>query len=316
MIGILTGPTATGKTELALTFARRFPKIEIINADSLLVYREMNIGTAKPSRSELDQTPHHLIDVCNPDQIFTAGEFKRAAEATIAEIQGRGKMPLIVGGTGFYLKSLLFGLWKAPAADLELRKKLEENTSTELHQKLSTIDSVAAQRIGLKDRYRLVRALELHQLTGQTPTALQAAVPTEPDPRFRLWVIDRPLEELYRRIEVRTRVMLEQGLIEEYKDLEARFPNARSLQAIGYAQVRDHLAGTLPPGRKIKPGIAGLHEEITLATRQLVKQQRTWFRGLVAKVPESKWFLLEEDQAERRQAFLEEAVESVYKHLT
>jgi len=150
----------------------------------------------------------------------------------------------------------------------------------------------------------------LHQLTGQTPTALQAEVPKEPDPRFKLWVMDRPLEELYSRIEVRTRLMLEQGLIEEYQDLEARFPNARSLQAIGYAQVRAYLAGTVPPGRKIKPGMAGLHDEITLATRQLVKQQRTWFRGLAAQVPGSKWFTLKTDQAS-----LEEAVESVYKHV-
>jgi tRNA dimethylallyltransferase len=308
VIGILTGPTATGKTGLALTFARRYPGIEIINADSLLVYREMNIGTAKPSRSELEQTPHHLIDVSNPDQVFTAGEFKREAEAAIAEIISRGKKPLIVGGTGFYLKSLLFGLWKAPAADLELREKLEENTNLELYLKLETIDPVAAHRIGQTDRYRLVRALELFQLSGQTPSALQSAVPKDPDPRFKLWVIDRPLEELYQRIEMRTQLMLEQGLIEEYKALDARFPKARSLQAIGYAQVRDYLAGITPPGRKIKAGIAGLQEEITLATRQLVKQQRTWFRGLIAKVPESKWFLLDADHA-----FLEEAAESVYK---
>lgn len=308
-IGILTGPTATGKSGLALTFAALYPEIEIINADSLLVYKGMNIGTAKPSRAELEQVPHHLIDVSNPDEAFTAGEFKRAAETAITEIQGRGKKPLIVGGTGFYLKSLLFGLWNAPAADLEIRKKLEESTNVELSEKLGKIDSVAATRIGLKDRYRLIRALELYQLTGQTPTALQAAVPNEPDSRFRLWVIDRPLEVLYQRIELRTQMMLEEGLIEEYQKLDARFPKARSLQAIGYAQVRDYLAGIVPPGRKLRPGVEGLQDEITLATRQLVKQQRTWFRGLVSKVPESKWFLLEQDQA-----FLEEAVKSVYQY--
>jgi tRNA dimethylallyltransferase len=308
VIGILTGPTASGKTGLALSLAQRHPEIEIINADSLLVYKQMNIGTAKPSVEELKQSPHHLIDICNPDQVFTAGEFKREAEAAINEIQKRGKKPLIVGGTGFYLKSLLFGLWKAPAADLELRKKLEEHDNSELYAKLEKIDLESAQRIGLTDRYRLIRALELYQLTGQTPTALQSEVPKEPDSRFSLWVIDRPLEELYQRIEIRTRLMLEQGLVEEFQTLDARFPNARPLQAIGYAQVKNYLAGTPPPGRKIKRGIEGLQDEITLATRQLVKQQRTWFRSLVTQVPTSQGFVLDADIRS-----LGEAAESVYK---
>jgi tRNA dimethylallyltransferase len=287
-IGILTGCTASGKTSLAIELAVRYGRVEIINADSLLVYKKMNIGTAKPTAAELAQIPHHLIDLQTPDQNFTAGEFFRAAESMIQEIQDRGNRPLIVGGTGFYLKSLLFGLWDAPSQDASFRKSLDAF-------------------IGQADRYRLVRALELIYLTGQTPSELQAQLPAVPDPRFNLWILDREPTELDRRIKLRTGEMIQNGLIEEVAQLQAEFPESRALLAVGYAQTVDFLAGKKPAGRKLPPGLPGLQDEIELATRQLVKSQRTWFRGQMARVPSSRWFVLDKDRSD-----LEEAFKAVY----
>lgn len=307
--GILTGPTATGKSEIALEWAERHGGIEIINADSMLVYRGMDIGTAKPTPQERAKPPHHLIDIRNPDETFTAGEFYRECMAAIKAIQDRGKRALIVGGTGFYLKSLFFGLWKAPPAHPEIREALSKFSSEDLNRKLETIDPIAAQRIGLSDRYRLIRALELFQLTGKSPTELQSQMTLEPNPQFFLWIIDRPNSELYSRIQRRTQKMLEKGLVEEVQTLQKNFSNCRPLSAVGYAQVCDFISGHTPPGRKIKTGIEGLSDEIQLATRQLVKQQRTWFRNQKTHIPhpQSQWFQLDTDRP-----LLEETLKSVY----
>ena len=232
-IGILTGPTATGKSGLALQFARKHPQIELINADSLLVYRGLNIGAAKPTPTELQEVPHHLVDIRNPDESFTAGEFLRAAQEAIRSISERGKRPLIVGGTGFYLQALLYGIWEAPSADPRTRTLLEEKSNSILHQELLSIDPPSALRIGLSDRYRLIRALEIIKLSGQTPTELQAKTPRQADPRFHLWVLDRSNEELQERIQHRTRAMLRQNFIAEVQALRDQFPHCRPLQAVG-----------------------------------------------------------------------------------
>jgi tRNA dimethylallyltransferase len=293
-IAILTGPTATGKTGLALELAEKHGSVEIINADSLLVYRGMDIGTAKPSQEELNRVPHHLIDIREPHEPFTAGDFHRGAMKAIDRIHARGKRALIVGGTGFYLKTLLYGLWPAPKSDPALRAKLENELNDELYQRLEKRDPQAALRIGKNDRYRLIRALEMIELSGKSPSEMQAQAPKVPDPRFELWVLDRPMEELSKRIEKRTEAMLRQGLIEEVKTLCARYEGQempRALSSVGYQETRDFLAGNLPEGRRIAPGIPGLQSEISLSTRQLVKSQRTWFRGEKA----SKWFTLDQD---------------------
>lgn len=294
-IVILTGPTASGKTHVALQLAEQNKTIEILNADSLLVYRHMNIGTAKPNPQELQRVPHHLIDIRDPDEPFTAGEFFRAAQTAITEIQKRNHRVLIVGGTGFYLKALIFGLWEAPPADPSLRNELNSWESVQLHLELKKVDPESAHRIGLTDRYRLIRALEIYRLTGKTPTLLQAEHPQVADPRFRLWILDRPPSEFHQRIQTRTEQMLDQGLIDEVRFLKSHYPQSRALLSIGYAQTSDFLEGKLPAGRKIKPGLDGLNEEVQLATRQLVKQQRTWFRKQNSQVPESKKFLLDPD---------------------
>jgi tRNA dimethylallyltransferase len=290
---ILSGPTATGKTAIALGLARSHPgQIEIVNADSLLIYRHMDIGTAKPTLEELSEIPHHLINVREPNEPFTAGDYVRQVHEALADIHSRGKRALLVGGSGFYLKALLYGLWEGPAADPAVREKLERSPSQELYDRLYKLDEVSALRIGVNDRYRLVRALELFELSGKTPSQFEAGQNRQADPTLKLMVIDRDNEELFPRIADRTRQMLDAGFEAEVRLLRERHPDSRALSAVGYAQVLDCLAGTLPAGRKLKPGADGLRSEIELATRQLVKRQRTWFKSESS----ASHFLLDRDR--------------------
>ena len=279
-VGILTGTTASGKTQLALKLASERGGIEIVNADSMLVYRGMDIGTAKPTAEERARIPHHLIDIRDFDETFTAGDFVRAATSAITDIHARGKRALVVGGTGFYLKALTRGLWEGPPTNEEVRGRLENLDSEDLHEKLRARDSMSALRIGPADRYRLIRALEIIEVSGETPTELQARLELRPPlEQFVLWIVDRPSAELEQRIATRAQAMLEQGLLDEVSSLREKSPGARPLSAVGYAQICDYLDGRKPEGRTVRPGLPGLRDEIELATRQLVKRQRTWFRG-------------------------------------
>lgn len=300
---ILTGPTASGKSSLSLEWASLlFPQVEIINADSMLVYRGMDIGTAKPTSAERGQIPHHLIDIREPNEPFTAGEFVKAVHQAITEIEERGRRALIVGGSGFYLKALLYGLWEAPASDSEVRKALDLLHNHELLQVLRLRDPASALRIGETDRYRLVRALEIIALTGKTPTELESAQSKTPDPRLRLWVLDRPRAEMEKRISERTNAMLESGWIDEVERLRSNYPpSSRALNAVGYKQIQDYLEGRPPLGRKMRPGLSGLRDEIVLANHQLVKSQRTFFRRLADS---KQWFELDRDRARLREEFL------------
>ncbi|MGE0614613.1 MAG: tRNA (adenosine(37)-N6)-dimethylallyltransferase MiaA [Bacteriovoracia bacterium] len=299
-IVILTGPTAAGKSQLAADLAAEHGQIEIVNADSILVYRGFNIGSAKPDATERRGVPHHLIDVRDPSEAFTAGDFVRDCERLLSEIATRGKRVLIVGGTGFYLKALLFGLWEVAKADPELRKRVEARTTRELYDQLYAVDQEAALRISLGDRYRLVRAVEIWESTGKTPSSLEAEAERRgPDPRYQIWLVDRPAAELKNRIRTRTRQMLQNGFIEEVRSLSQNFPGARSLGAVGYAQVLEHLAGRTPAGRKVQPGLPGLEDEIVLATQQLIKRQRTWFRSQT----QARRYELPADEARLREDF-------------
>jgi tRNA dimethylallyltransferase len=273
---ILAGPTATGKSSLAQRFAEERGGVELVSADSVAVFRHLDIGTAKPSAADRARVPHHLVDVRDPDEGFTAGDFAREAGAALEDIGRRGKRALVVGGTGFYLKALVHGLWDAPPAEPGLRARLEARPLAALADELRARDPDAASRIGSADRYRLVRALEILETTGALPSGLEAG---PPDPRFELWVIDRDDAELEERIRARAGAMLEAGLLEEARRALERWPDARALGAVGYAECVRHLRGEPPPGRRVRPGLDGLRDEIALATRQLVKKQRTWFRS-------------------------------------
>ena len=294
---ILTGPTASGKTGLAIQTALELRKInvqlEIINADSVCFYQEFDIGSAKPTLDEMELVPHHLVNIAHPKLNYHAGQFLRDCGKTLEEIHARGNRAIIVGGSGFYLKALRLGLWEAPATDENFRAAMDSIDTTTLFQKLLTLDPHHAHKIGANDRYRIIRALEIIEVGGgKTPTELEAAMSHEPDSRFELWVIDREKEELDERIRIRVKKMLELGWVDETKLLQSKYPDSKTLLAVGYRQVVDDLAGKLPEGRIKKTGEIGLMDEISLAHRQLAKHQRTWFKNL--KPNES--FMLDKDQ--------------------
>ena len=282
---LLTGPTASGKTSLAIEAALSLRahevNLEIINADSVCFYQEFNIGSAKPTEEEMTSVPHHLINIAHPNENYHAGQFLRDVAKKLEEIHTRGNRAIIVGGSGFYLKALRLGLWEAPPTDESFRKTLETIDTPLLFEKLVKLDPLHAQKIGANDRYRIIRALEIIEVgSGSTPTELQASMSQEPDPRFELWVIDREKQELDDRIRERIKKMLDLGWIEETKKLRALYPESKTLNAVGYRQVIDDLDGKIPDGRIKKTGKEGLIDEISLAHRQLAKHQRTWFRNL------------------------------------
>ncbi len=305
-VAILTGTTASGKTAAAIAFARSHPEIEIVNADSLLIYRGFDIGTAKPTAAERSEIRHHLIDVRDPSEIYTAGDFVRDCNSILQDIHGRGKRAMIVGGTGFYLKALLYGLWDAPRAPAELRRKLEARSNQELYDELYLRDEEAALRISRNDRYRLIRAAETIATTGKTPSELETESASRPSVAgLSLFITDRHLDELKERIAHRTDEMLRAGFIAEVATLLERFPGARPFESVGYAEAVNYLAGRAPEGRKVPQGVEGLASEIRLATTQLAKRQRTWFHGQFARVSDLKFFTLPEE-GEKLQTSLED----------
>jgi tRNA dimethylallyltransferase len=276
---ILTGPTAVGKTSLAIELAERL-QLEIINADTVCFYRKFDIGSAKPSPADRKSVPHHLIDIADPDQTYPAAAFLKDCLSVLAEIHARKKRALIVGGSGFYLKALRFGLWDAPATSKDFRASIDARATEDLFSELETLDPVHAAKIGVSDRYRIVRALEILSLSGKKPSELEASMSRVPNPAFPLFVLDRDKEELSRRIEERVRGMLTAGFIEEVKSLREHHPGSKTLLSAGYRQVMDFLEQKRPAGRKMRTGEAGLLDEIVLAHRQLAKQQRNWFRNV------------------------------------
>ena len=302
-MAILSGPIATGKTSIALEFCEK-NQIEIINADSLIVYRDLNIGTAKPTEEELKKVRHHLVNICDANEPFSAGDFLREFQSALNDIENRGNRALVVGGTGFYLKALLYGMWDVPPASPDRREELESLATEDLLSILKKNDPEALQKISIEDRYRLIRAIEVYESTGKRFSDLQRdAQKQEPHPLLSLFVIDRAHDELNRRIEERTQAMVQNGIIKETQFLLEKKPHSRCLQAVGYLQTAEFLKNISPKGRKTKPGLEGLTSEIELATRQLVKRQRTWFRAEKA----SKHFMLDHDRAA-----LDAALKSVY----
>lgn len=273
---IIQGPTASGKSELALMLAEKVDG-EIVNADSMQVYRGMDIGTAKPSREMRERVPHHLYDIVDPDVNFTAADFRREACRVIAEICGRGKRPILVGGTGLYIRVLTRGLVDSPGADESIRRRLEEEACRDgletLHRRLEAFDPVTAARLHPNDGVRIIRAMEVFLLTGRSLSSFheEHRFANECYECFRIGIhMDREL--LYRRVEERVDRMIADGLVEEVRGLLAAgySPMLKSMGSIGYREICAHLAGEYP-----------LEEAIRLIkrnTRQYAKRQITWFR--------------------------------------
>ncbi len=276
----LMGPTASGKTGVAVELVQRLP-LEIISVDSALVYRHMNVGTAKPDAQTLRMAPHHLIDIITPTDVYSAAQFRADALNRMAEITARGKVPLLVGGTMLYFKVLREGLSDLPPADPALRAAMEERARIAgwptLHAELARVDPETAARLEPNDAQRIQRALEVFQLSGQPLSVLLCRRPAGALPYQVLPIALMPGDRavLHQRIAERFDLMLRQGLVEEVQWLRAHYPLTRgmpSMRCVGYRQVWDCLEGTLP--------LVALRDRGIFATRQLAKRQMTWLRAM------------------------------------
>lgn len=275
----LMGPTASGKTDLAFAIAERYP-VEIVNVDSTQIYRGMDIGTAKPTREEQAKVPHHLLDILDPSESYSAAQFCHDALKCISEIQQRGKLPLLVGGTMLYFHALQYGLASLPSSDPAIRAELEEEMALkglpDLYSELQRVDPIAASRIKPTDPQRIQRALEVYRITGKTLSAwLEEQVPQNlPFSPLNIAIIPPARETLHNRIVLRFTKMIKKGFIDEVEglylraDLDTGFPAIRS---VGYRQVWDYLSGNT--------SFAIMQEQIIIATRQLAKRQLTWLRS-------------------------------------
>lgn len=278
-VPLLMGPTGAGKTDLALRLAARYP-IEIVSVDSAMVYLGMDIGTGKPTRQQLERFPHHLVDILDPSQPYSAGQFVRDALQAIAAIRARGNLPLLVGGTMLYFRALRRGLAEMPSADPRVRQEIDAEAAhagwPALHARLALLDPMTARRIQPNDGQRIQRALEVHRLTGKTLSELHAQTrPAAPDMTFAAFAwapADR--ERLYHGIERRFESMMQMGLLEEVRrlqqrgDLHAELPAIRS---VGYRQLWEHLCG----GESLASSV----QRAIFATRHLARRQLIWLRA-------------------------------------
>jgi len=297
----LSGPTACGKTDLAMRLAEQLP-LEIVSMDSAMVYRGLDVGTAKPSAASRAAVPHHLVDILEPTEAYSAGQFARDAAVAIEGILQRGKLPLLVGGTLLYLRALRDGLAALPHADAAVRQALDAEAATHgwsaLHERLARVDPAAARRIAPADRQRIQRALEVYELTGRPLTELQAAVDGAARPRIlTIALVPEQREVLAERIEARFDAMAAAGFVDEVERLRARGDlraDLPSMRAVGYRQVWEFLekSGDWAEARR----------RAIVATRQYAKRQLTWLRGDPSCEP---WSAFATDLPERFLARLE-----------
>jgi tRNA dimethylallyltransferase len=287
----IVGPTAVGKSDLALRLARSFP-LEIISADSRQVYRYMDIGTNKPSLEERASAPHHIIDVVDPDEDFSLATYHQLAFEALEAVQHKGRLPLLVGGTGLYVWSLLEG-WKVPQVppDREMRRQLEtraqQEDSQSLYRELQNIDAVGAAKIDPRNIRRVVRALEIYYATGQPPSAVQR----KEKPSFSILVIGLTQErgQLYRRIDERADEMIKRGLVEEVQELlkKGYSPSLPSMSGMGYRQVVQFIRGEMTLSEAV--------DKMKNETHRLARHQYAWFRLNDSRI---RWFGVTEIEEE------------------
>ena len=269
---VILGPTASGKSDAAMAVARRVGA-EILSVDSMQVYCGMDVGTAKPSPAEQAEVPHHLIDVVEPDQPFTVARFVEMADEVIRDARSRNVPLVVTGGTPLYYKALFEGMFDGPGADEEVRERLRALGNEELHRRLSEVDPASAARIHANDTKRLVRALEVFELTGQPISSFQTDW-AEPKPRHdAVWVgLSWDKEVINRRINARVKAMMTAGWLDEVRRLLARYPalSHTAAEATGYRELIEHVRGNLSLDDAV--------ERIKIATRQLARRQLKWFR--------------------------------------
>jgi tRNA dimethylallyltransferase len=277
---VILGPTGSGKTALSLSLAEHF-KGEIVSCDSVAVYRGMDIGTAKPSLEERASVPHHLIDVADPDQLFTAGEYSRRARAVLGEIAKRRRLPIVTGGTGLYLRALTDGIFPGPVRQEELRARLKHSQTRHgagwLHRVLARLDPVSAERVHANDTAKLVRAIEVCVAAG---TPMSAAQTRDPLKGFRILRIglNPPRQALYESLNQRAEAMFKAGLVDETRSLLGRYGQVKALDSLGYRQAMAVLNGTLSQEQAVAVA--------QQSHRNYAKRQLTWFR----REPEVHWF--------------------------
>ena len=288
----LMGPTASGKTNVAVELTQRLP-VELISVDSALVYRGMDIGTAKPDAATLARAPHHLIDILDPTESYSAAAFRHDALRLMHDITQRGKIPLLVGGTMLYFKALREGLSDLPQANIDIRAALDAEIAQHgiehLHQQLALVDAETAARLEPTDTQRIQRAMEIYRITGQPMSALikkplssrergwgEGALPYHITP---IALVPSDRAQLHARIATRFKAMLELGLLDELRTLREKYPlhpDLPSMRCVGYRQAWQFLAGEINEAELLDKGIA--------ATRQLAKRQLTWLRGMPDKI--------------------------------
>lgn len=296
---VIVAPTAGGKSAVAVALAHTLAASamgpgEIVTADSVQVFRGLDIGSAKPTMEEREGVPHHLIDLVEPDdpQPFTVDRWLSRAEATIAEIRSRGATPIVVGGTNLYVKALLEGLFEGPPADPELRAVLSALSPQELRRRLEAVDPASALRIHPNDVRRTIRALEVQQATGKPISALRTQWDTGQTRDDALLIgLEWPVDLLNRRINARVRKMFELGLVDEVRSLhDAGRLGAQAREALGYKQLREHFEGRCPMEEAV--------ERIKIETRRFAKNQRTWLRRL-RMTPGSVWLSAADSEGAR-----------------
>ena len=275
---VIAGPTASGKTALSIELAKKING-EIVSADSMQIYKDMDIGTAKVTNEEMQGIKHYLVDFVSPDERYSVADYKKDAKCAIKEILSKGKTPIIVGGTGLYINSLIYEIsYNEIKVDIEYRKKLEEIAKEKgllyLYEKACQIDKEAMEKISPNDEKRILRVLEIYHSTGKTKTMLEIESRTNPvEYDYKVFAIDMDRSILYDRINKRVDIMIEKGLIEEVKNLLQKykeFPTA--MQGLGYKEVAEYLKGNLTKEEMI--------EKIKQESRRYAKRQLTWFRKI------------------------------------
>ncbi|WP_286833149.1 MULTISPECIES: tRNA (adenosine(37)-N6)-dimethylallyltransferase MiaA [Acinetobacter] len=304
----LMGPTASGKTALACELYEQ-GNFELISVDSALVYREMDIGTAKPTKAELEQYPHHLIDIISPLEVYSAANFVEDACRLIDDMHARGKTPILVGGTMLYFKALLEGLSdNLPSADYKVRAEIEAKTEREgweaVYAELCTVDPVAGQKFKVSDKQRIIRALEVYKLTGQAITKLQAEQPKNQPYRysFHNYALIPDRVELHKRIEKRLEIMWEIGFLNEVKSLMKKYDfdeNLPSMRSVGYRQAIEFIKNSDRSVEKQRE----MEDKALFATRQLAKRQYTWLRSLQDKHKFTTYFTAQQAQEDLRNCY-------------
>ena len=269
---VICGPTASGKTSLGIQIAN-LVNGEIISADSMQIYKDMDIGSAKPTTEERSQATHHLVDFVDPDRRYSVADFKKDAESKIKEILEKNKVPIIVGGTGLYVNSLIYNIhYNEVETDLEYRKLLENIDVKDLYKMAEGIDSEALKKIAPTDRKRISRILEIYHSTGKTKTELEKESRYESEYDYKIFVLNMDRQKLYDRINLRVDLMIKDGLVDEVKRMlekYSEFPTA--MQGLGYKEIVDYLNGNCSLDEAI--------EKIKLETRRYAKRQLTWFRS-------------------------------------